>query len=76
MYWSFTRCLSAELAKFGIAVNELIPGPVNTSMNPTGLNNPACRGPEDPEFIGLISYLYSFSNNTISGQSFSLRTMP
>ena len=76
MYWSFTRCLSAELAKFDIAVNELIPGPVNTSMNPGGLKNPLCRSPEDAEFVGLISYLYSFSGNNISGQSFSLRTMP
>lgn len=76
MYWSFTRSLSVELAKYRIAVNELIPGPVDTPMNPGGFKNPACRSPENPEFIGLISYLYSFSDNPLSGQSFSLRTAP
>ena len=31
--WSFVKCLSEELAPFGIAVNEWIPGPLHTSMN-------------------------------------------
>lgn len=30
--WMFTRILAQEVAEFNISVNELIPGPVNTSM--------------------------------------------
>lgn len=30
--WMFTRILAQEVAEFNISVNELIPGPVNTTM--------------------------------------------
>ena len=29
------RCLAVELAQYGIAVNEIIPGPVRTGLNST-----------------------------------------
>ena len=32
--WMLTRVLAQELAEFKISVNELIPGPVETAMNP------------------------------------------
>ncbi len=31
--WMLTRCLAQELWPFNISVNELVPGPVKTSMN-------------------------------------------
>ncbi len=34
--WMFTRVLAQELYSDGISVNELIPGPVNTEMTPSG----------------------------------------
>ena len=74
--WSLVKCLSQDLAPLGIAVNELIPGPVNTAMNPGGASQPACREPDHPAFINLIKYLWQLPGKTPSGQSFSLRTMP
>jgi 3-oxoacyl-[acyl-carrier protein] reductase len=43
--WMFTRILAQELAEFQISVNELIPGPVETTMNP---NTAKWRTPGDP----------------------------
>jgi 3-oxoacyl-[acyl-carrier protein] reductase len=76
MAWSLVKCLSLELAPFGIAVNELIPGPVNTSMNPGGMSSPACREPDNPAFLELVTYLWSLKKQCPSGQSFSLRAAP
>lgn len=33
--WMLMRCLAVELAQYGIAVNEIIPGPVRTGLNST-----------------------------------------
>lgn len=76
MAWSFVKCLSLELEPLGIAVNELIPGPVHTAMNPGSASMPFCRWPEDPAFIDLITFLCAATNKPPSGQSFSLRTAP
>ncbi len=76
MAWSLVKCLSLELEPLGIAVNELIPGPVHTAMNPGSASLPFCRWPEDPGFVGLIRFLCSGAGRPPSGQSFSLRTGP
>lgn len=76
MSWSLVKCLSLELAPLGIAVNELIPGPVNTAMNPGALQLPFCREPSDPAFVRLIAYLCGGCGRPPSGQSFALRVSP
>lgn len=76
MSWSLVKCLSSDLAPLGIAVNELIPGPVNTAMNPGASSQAACREPDDPAFLQLISYLWHLPGSKPSGQSFSLRSAP
>jgi len=76
MAWSLVKCLSADLAPLAIAVNELIPGPVNTAMNPGAASQPACREPDDPAFVQLLSFLWQLPGKAPSGQSFSLRTVP
>ena len=76
MSWSLVKCLSTDLAPLGIAVNELIPGPVNTAMNPGASTQPACREPDDPAFLELLNFLWNLPGKTPSGQSFSLRTVP
>jgi 3-oxoacyl-[acyl-carrier protein] reductase len=43
--WMFARILAQELAEFKISVNELIPGPVETAMNP---NAARWQTPDDP----------------------------
>lgn len=76
MGWSLVKCLSLELEPLGIAVNELIPGPVATAMNPAAANLPFCRQPGDPAFSRLIAYLCNGCGRPPSGQSFSLRPAP
>eukprot|EP01093_Parvamoeba_rugata_P008762 TRINITY_DN2485_c0_g2_i1.p1 TRINITY_DN2485_c0_g2~~TRINITY_DN2485_c0_g2_i1.p1 ORF type:complete len:464 (+),score=82.35 TRINITY_DN2485_c0_g2_i1:157-1548(+) len=44
--WSLTQSLAKEVSAFNINVNELIPGPVMTDMNP-GVSGAAWKQPED-----------------------------
>jgi NAD(P)-dependent dehydrogenase (short-subunit alcohol dehydrogenase family) len=74
--WSLVKCLSLDLEPLGIAVNELIPGPVHTAMNPQADKLPFCRQPHDPAFVDLITYLCASPGRPPSGQSFSLRISP
>lgn len=76
MGWSLVKCLSVELEPLSIAVNELIPGPVATAMNPMAAQLPFCREPADQAFSRLITYLCSGCGRPPSGQSFSLRPTP
>lgn len=76
MGWSLVKCLSLELEPLGIAVNELIPGPVHTAMNPDAAEAPHCRQADDKAFVRLLAYLCCASDEHPSGQSFSLRSTP
>ena len=76
MAWSLVKCLSLELAPHQIAVNEWIPGPLHTSMNPAAPNLPVCRQPDDPLLLNFFRYLCQMKSPMPSGQSFSLRPQP
>ena len=76
MAWSLVKCLSLELAPLGIAVNEIIPGPLATSLNTAAASLPHCRQPDDPAVLGLFRYLCQLQPPLPSGQSFSLRPGP
>jgi 3-oxoacyl-[acyl-carrier protein] reductase len=77
MAWSLVKCLSLELAPMGIAVNELIPGPVLTAMNPHSGPAGFVRLPDDPIFSNFMAWLCVGSGvQPPSGQSFSLRPSP
>ena len=76
MAWSLVKCLSLELAPLGIAVNEWIPGPLHTSMNPVAKDLPVCRRPDDPLVLGMFRYFCRMQPPMPSGQSFSLRPQP
>ena len=78
---SLIRTLSVELRASNIAVNELIPGPVDTSdptdaaenSSQTSLSDAASdwfKGPEDVTDLALP--LARFPNNGPGGQTFSL----
>jgi 3-oxoacyl-[acyl-carrier protein] reductase len=80
--WMLTRCLSLELWEQGIAVNELIPGPVATSLNPQWTPggpppftpSEAVKRPE--EVAPLAAWLAAQPPNGPTGQSFSLARRP
>ena len=76
MAWSLVKCLSLELAPHQIAVNEWIPGPLHTSMNPAAANLPVSRQPDDPLLLNFFRYLCQMKSPMPSGQSFSLRPQP
>ena len=76
MALSLVKCLSLELAPARIAVNEWIPGPLHTSMNPAAGNLPVCRQPDDPLLLNFFRYLCQMQWPMPSGQSFSLRPQP
>ena len=76
MAWSLVKCLSLELVPAEIAVNEWIPGPLHTSMNPSAVNLPVCRQPDDPLLLQFFRYLCQMQSPMPSGQSFSLRLQP
>ena len=76
MSWSFVKCLSEELAPFGIAVNEWIPGPLHTSMNTAAATLPECRQPDDKLLLDFFRFLCQMHQPMPSGQSFSLRLQP
>ncbi len=77
--WMFTRILAQEVAQYNISVNELIPGPVNTSMttNAKAQNSVAfTAGSEwvkDPEdVVPLALWLATQPAIGPTAQSFSL----
>ena len=76
MAWSLVKCLSLELAASQIAVNEWIPGPLYTSMNPASRDLPVCRHPDDPLVLNFFRYICQMKWPMPSGQSFSLRSQP
>ena len=76
MAWSLVKCLSLELAPAQIAVNEWIPGPLHTSMNPAAGDLPVCRQPDDPLVLNFFRTLCQMKWPMPSGQSFSLRPQP
>lgn len=68
--WAFTKSLGLELADTSICVNELIPGPVKTQMNPTA-EGPTWKSPE--EVVPLALELAKFRGRKApTAQSFSL----
>ena len=76
MAWSFVKCLSLELAPFQIAVNEWIPGPLFTSMNPSSGDLTVCRQADDPLVLNFFRFLCQMQWPMPSGQSYSLRSQP
>jgi 3-oxoacyl-[acyl-carrier protein] reductase len=74
--WMLTRVLAQELAPYNISVNELIPGPVDTSMNPGGSGTSALgasewlKTPED--VVPLALFLAEQPDVGPTAQSFSL----
>jgi 3-oxoacyl-[acyl-carrier protein] reductase len=81
--WMLTRCLSMELWESGVAVNELIPGPVFTDLTadtfPKDQAHPAIssewvKAPED--VVPLAMMLATQSEKGPTGQSFSLARRP
>jgi len=67
--WMLTKSLAAEYVNSGIRINELIPGPVKTDMNPNA-DGTGWKEPED--VVPLAVFLVSQGENGPTGQSFSL----
>lgn len=80
--WMFTRCLASEVWEQGIAVNELIPGPVLTELTTdqfgTGVHpsiqSEWIKQPED--CVPLALFLASQPPQGPTAQSFSLARRP
>lgn len=76
--WSLTRILAQELIDNSIAVNELIPGPVRTDINPQDDDDLRSqlgetewiKSPED--VVPLAVYLATLPDDGPTAQSFSL----
>jgi len=74
--WMLTRVLAQELAPFNVSVNELVPGPVDTSMNPSGTGTSSLgasewlKTPED--VVPLALFLAEQPDVGPTAQSFSL----
>jgi 3-oxoacyl-[acyl-carrier protein] reductase len=74
--WMLTRVLAQELAPYDISVNELVPGPVDTSMNPGGARTSTLgasewlKRPED--VVPLALFLAEQPDVGPTAQSFSL----
>jgi len=76
--WMLTRVLAQELAPEGISVNELIPGPVSTTIG----DRPMRMGTDSPfptewgktpsDVVPLALFLATLPNHGPSAQSFSL----
>jgi 3-oxoacyl-[acyl-carrier protein] reductase len=74
--WMLTRVLGQELAQYDISVNEFIPGPVETSINPNA-SQPAGSGQTEwsknpEEVVPLALFLATQSEVGPTAQSFSL----
>lgn len=81
--WMLTRCLSMELWEFGVAVNELIPGPVHTDLTADifpknqahpGISSEWVKSPDD--VVPLAMMLATQPDKGPTGQSFSLARRP
>lgn len=81
--WMLTRCLALELWEAGVAVNELIPGPVYTELTADvfpknqahpGISSEWVKEPED--VVPLAMMLATQSDKGPTGQSFSLARRP
>jgi 3-oxoacyl-[acyl-carrier protein] reductase len=75
--WMLTRVLAEELRSSDILVNELVPGPVNTSISQPGVSrilqgnpNEWLKQPED--VVPLALFLATLPLKGPTGQSFSL----
>lgn len=74
--WMLTRVLAQELAPYNISVNELVPGPVDTSMNPGGSQTSSLgasewlKKPED--VVPLALFLAEQPDVGPTAQSYSL----
>jgi 3-oxoacyl-[acyl-carrier protein] reductase len=74
--WMLTRVLAQELAADTISVNELIPGPVDTSMNPSGSSTSSLgasewlKTPED--IVPLALFMAEQPDRGPTAQSWSL----
>ena len=74
--WMLTRVLAQELAPYNVSVNELVPGPVDTSMNPGGSGTSQLgasewlKSPED--VVPLALFLAEQPAVGPTAQSFSL----
>jgi 3-oxoacyl-[acyl-carrier protein] reductase len=71
MSWSLTQSLAKEVSQYGINVNEFIPGPVMTDMNPTASGS-VWKKPEDVVAMALQLACQNLSFG-VTGQSFSLK---
>ena len=81
--WMLTRCLSMELWESGIAVNELVPGPVYTELTKgvfeadkphATMSSEWVKQPE--EVVPLAMFLATQGEHGPTGQSFSLARRP
>jgi 3-oxoacyl-[acyl-carrier protein] reductase len=75
--WMLTRVVAEELREHDILVNELIPGPVDTSLSQPGVSRVLQRNPNEwlkaPEdVVPLALFLATLPLKGPSGQSFSL----
>jgi NAD(P)-dependent dehydrogenase (short-subunit alcohol dehydrogenase family) len=80
---SLTRCLASEWAQFGINVNAIAPGTVNTEMTAPTLDNPERRKlyldatplgrlAEPEEVATLALFLVSDASAYVTGQTFAI----
>ena len=69
--WSLTQSLAKEVSQYSINVNEFIPGPVMTDMNPSA-SGAVWKRPEDVVAMALQLACQNLSFG-VTGQSFSLK---
>lgn len=69
--WAITQSLAKELAQFKINVNELIPGPVVTGMNPDAAGG-HWKQPDEVIEIAILLARQNLERGT-TGQSWSLK---
>lgn len=69
--WALTQALAKELAPNNINVNELVPGPVKTDMNP-GAEGPVWKEPQELATIALLLATQN-TNNGATGQSWAVK---
>jgi len=76
--WMLVRVLADELRADGIAVNELVPGPVDTAMTQVPqregsvVNNPVEWRKRPEDVVPLAMFLATHASPGPTGQSFSL----
>jgi len=75
--WMLTRVLAEELRASDILVNELVPGPVDTSLSRPGVSDVVRSNPHEwlkqpDDVVPLALFLASLPRKGPTGQSFSL----